>query len=80
MIKCTRFFVILRLEMPMNTPLLTIRRPIEPELSRYSALFDAVLTHDERFMDRVLEHVRSRKGKMMRPILVLLMAKDCVAR
>ena len=79
MIKCTRFFVILRLEMPMNTPLLTIRRPIEPELSRYSALFDAVLTHDERFMDRVLEHVRSRKGKMMRPILVLLMAKECGA-
>lgn len=61
----------------MNTPLLIIRRPIEPELARYGALFDEVLTHDEQFMDRVLSHVRGRKGKMMRPILLLLMAKEC---
>ncbi len=52
-----------------------IRRPIAAELARYIQLFDEVLTHDEPFMDQALAYVRSRKGKMMRPILVLLSAK-----
>ena len=38
--------------------------------------FDEVLTHEEEFMSQVLSYVRSRKGKMMRPILVLLLAKE----
>ncbi len=52
-----------------------IRRPIAAELARYIQLFDEVLTHDEPFMDQALAYVRSRKGKMMRPILVLLLAR-----
>lgn len=54
-----------------------IRRPIAPELDHYASLFDEVLTHEETFMRQVLDYVRSRKGKMMRPILVLLLAKEC---
>lgn len=57
-------------------PLDQIRQPIAPELEQYTALFDQVLTHDEDFMRQVLAYVSGRKGKMMRPILVLLLAKE----
>lgn len=60
----------------MNAILQQIRRPIETELAQYTALFDEVLTHKESFMNQALGYVRGRKGKMMRPILVLLMAKE----
>ena len=49
-----------------------IKLPILADLERYAALFDEVLTHEEEFMSQVLSYVRSRKGKMMRPMLVLL--------
>ena len=58
------------------TELDRIKQPIVEELSRYAQLFDSVLTHEEDFMRRVLDYVRGRKGKMMRPILVLLLAKE----
>lgn len=60
----------------MNANLQELRRPVEAELTRYSAIFDDVLTHKEKFMDQALSYVRSRKGKMMRPILVFLLAKE----
>ena len=47
-----------------------IKLPILADLERYAALFDEVLTHEEEFMSQVLSYVRSRKGKMMRPMLV----------
>lgn len=62
--------------MLMNIQLEDIRRPIEIELKRYSGMFDEVLTHKEPFMNQALGYVRGRKGKMMRPILVLLLAKE----
>lgn len=62
--------------MRMKANLQDIRRPIEAELTQYSALFDQVLTHEQKFMDQALAYVRGRKGKMMRPILVLLLAKE----
>lgn len=62
--------------MPMIVKLEDIRRPIEAELSQYSVLFDEVLTHKENFMNQALSYVRGRKGKMMRPILVLLLARE----
>lgn len=60
----------------MKSQLLEIRRPIESELARYATLFEKVLSHKESFMDKPLSHVRAKKGKLMRPILVLLMAKE----
>lgn len=61
------------------SPLDNIRRPVAAELAEYSALFDQVLTHEEAFMNQPLSYIRSRKGKMMRPILTLLFAKSCGA-
>lgn len=52
-----------------------IRRPIEEELAEYKTLFEKALSHDSPLLGEVLKHIRTRKGKMMRPILVLLAAK-----
>lgn len=55
--------------------LLKIRKPVETELGRYKTLFDSTLQHQDDYLGGVLRHVAGRKGKMMRPILVLLVAK-----
>lgn len=52
------------------------RRPVEGDLAQYKVLFDGVLAHEDDFLGRALDHVRRRRGKMMRPLLVLLMAKE----
>ena len=52
-----------------------IKRPIERELSEFKALFDAALTSTAPILGDVLGYIRKRNGKMMRPMLVLLMAK-----
>ncbi len=52
-----------------------IKRPIESELNEYRNLFDSTLCHPDGLLGSVLSHIRSRKGKMMRPMLVLLTAK-----
>lgn len=60
---------------PMDQ-LTALRSPVAAELERYSELFAETLRHDDDYLGRVLEHIRSRRGKMMRPLLVLLMAKE----
>lgn len=52
-----------------------IKEPIKRELSDFKELFDHSLQSDIPLLRDVLEYVRQRNGKMMRPILVLLMAK-----
>lgn len=52
-----------------------IRRPIEEEMSIYREYFDSFLRHDNSLLNEVLSVVASRKGKMMRPILTLLVSK-----
>lgn len=54
-----------------------IRKPVAEDLARYERLFDTVLDHEDDFLGRALQYVRSRKGKMMRPLLVLLIAREC---
>ena len=56
-----------------------IRKPVAEDLARYERLFDSVLDHEDDFLGRALQYVRSRKGKMMRPLLVLLIARECGA-
>ena len=56
--------------------LLDIRHPIETELNDYLALFGEVMSHGEPEIDQALSYIKGRKGKMMRPIMVLLMAKE----
>ena len=54
-----------------------IRQPVAVELDRYRELFEETLTHEDDYLGRALAYVRSRKGKMMRPLLVLLIAREC---
>lgn len=53
-----------------------LRRPVEAELARYKELFQAALSHDDDYLGQALDYVRRREGKMMRPLLVVLMAKE----
>lgn len=54
----------------------TIKYPISAEFDSFQTLFYDVLKSDDELLGRVLEHVASRSGKMMRPILTLLLSKS----
>lgn len=54
---------------------LSYKIPIEAELEDFKALFDTPLSDSNALLDSVITHIRKRNGKMMRPILTLLMAK-----
>ena len=53
-----------------------IKSPISKELDDFISLFNKALTHDDRLLAKALEHIRNRGGKRMRPLLMLLMAKN----
>ena len=54
----------------------TIKQPIEGDLSEFITLFEQSLTHQDGMLSSALSHIRKRGGKRMRPILMLLMAKN----
>jgi len=53
-----------------------IKKPISNELNDFVTLFNSSLTSSEPVLSSVLEHIRQRGGKRMRPILTLLTAKN----
>ena len=53
-----------------------IKEPISQELDDFISLFNKALMHEEGLLSRALEHIRNRGGKRMRPMLMLLMAKN----
>ena len=53
-----------------------IKQPIEKDLNDFIALFNESLTHGDGLLSQVLSHIRQRGGKRMRPLLMLLMAKN----
>lgn len=53
-----------------------IKNPIINELNEFVTLFNQTLQHTDGTLSQVLEHIRQRGGKRMRPILTLLMAKN----
>jgi len=53
-----------------------IKQPIEDEMNDFVRLFDESLTYGEGLLSQVLSHIRQRGGKRMRPMLVLLSAKN----
>lgn len=53
-----------------------IKEPILAELEDFISLFNQSLSHDEGLLSQVLVHIRQRGGKRMRPMLILLMAKN----
>ena len=53
-----------------------IKQPIASDLSDFIALFEQALSHEDGMLGAALGHIRQRGGKRMRPILMLLMAKN----
>ena len=53
-----------------------IKQPIETELGDFIELFNHALDHEDGLLQTVLNHIKQRAGKRMRPILILLMAKN----
>ena len=53
-----------------------IRRPIEAEFSAFTQLFHDALSHTDGLLSEVLNHIRQRTGKGMRPMLMMLVAKN----
>lgn len=52
-----------------------IKHPIQAELEAYNQLFERSLTSSNPLLNSVAMHIFQKKGKMMRPVLVLLVAK-----
>lgn len=57
--------------------LLEIRRPIEDSFQEFEKLFDESLKSDNPLLGNVLSYVAAKRGKQLRPILVLLSAQMC---
>ncbi len=53
-----------------------IKQPISSELDTFINLFNDSLSHADGLLGQVLEHIRKRAGKRMRPMLILLVAKN----
>ena len=53
-----------------------IKQPIQKDLDDFIALFQNALTHDDGMLGSALAHIRQRGGKRMRPILMMLMARN----
>ena len=53
-----------------------IKAPIEQDLNDFIGLFNESLTHNDGLLGSVLSHISQRGGKRMRPMLILLMAKN----
>lgn len=53
-----------------------IKEPITSELNDFITLFNQALSNRDGLLGQALEHIRQRGGKRMRPMLILLMAKN----
>jgi len=53
-----------------------IKQPIDADLNEFIGLFNGALTHTDPLLSQVLNHISQRGGKRMRPILMLLLAKN----
>lgn len=54
-----------------------IRKPIVDEFELFKRKFDDSLHSSNPLLNEVINHIKQRKGKMMRPILTLLIARLC---
>ncbi|MCD8291019.1 MAG: polyprenyl synthetase family protein, partial [Prevotella sp.] len=53
-----------------------IKQPIQEELESYISLFNSSLNHKERLQEEIFSGIRNSAGKRMRPMLILLIAKN----
>lgn len=54
-----------------------IRRPVEKDFQRYDEAFQAGLRQENPLLHQVLTYILGRRGKQLRPLLVLLSAQVC---
>lgn len=60
----------------MTDYLSLIKKPIERELEQFISLFNSSLTHEDKLQEEIFARIRNRAGKRMRPMLIMLMAKN----
>ena len=60
----------------MTDYLSLIKEPIKSELEQFICLFNASLTHEGKLQEEIFARIRNRAGKRMRPMLIMLMAKN----
>lgn len=53
-----------------------IRKPIEAELEKFNTLLESTLNQAEGLLGQICQGLAKRKGKLMRPILVMLITKE----
>ena len=53
-----------------------IRQPITTELEDFISMFNSSLSHANGLLSQALDHIKNRGGKRMRPMLILLIAKN----
>jgi len=53
-----------------------IKKPIQSDLDSFISLFNESLSHTDGMLEQVLDHIRQRAGKRMRPMLILLVARN----
>lgn len=53
-----------------------IKEPIKTELESFVTLFNTSLTHEDNLQEEIFARIRNRAGKRMRPMLIMLMAKN----
>ena len=53
-----------------------IKKPIETDLKEFVSLFNQSLSHSDGLLVSALSYIRQRGGKRMRPLLILLTAKN----
>ena len=52
-----------------------IKKPVAAELDEFRMLFESSLSSETPLLNEALRYIKKRNGKMMRPILVMLVAK-----
>ena len=57
-----------------------IRQPIAEAWKQYERLMEQSLRADNKLQQEVLRYVGARRGKQLRPLLVLLSAQLCIQR
>ena len=60
----------------MNNPQ-DIRKVIQTEFRQFEEAFAHILQSDDTLLAQVLDYIHSKRGKQLRPILVMLSAALC---
>ena len=55
----------------------TLRQSIQSEFLQFDQAFSAALSSDNHLIDNILDYIHTKRGKQLRPVLVLLSAAIC---